>query len=219
MIDYQKITKKSYDKISKEWDSKRSYIWSPVKVFLESLEKKEKLKLLDLGCGTGRFLQLAQKQGFQNKNIIGYDYSTGQLNITKSKGFQTQIGDLINLPFLNSSFDVILCIAAHHHLLEKESQIKALKEMKRVLKPNGKILLSNWHPSKDFSITQEEKRKFVYLDKNRKKVKVTFTMDNKKYDRYYYMFEPEEIKILCKEAGFKILDTFQNRGNLYLTLN
>jgi ubiquinone/menaquinone biosynthesis C-methylase UbiE len=217
-MNYNQITKNTYNSISENWDSKRQYIWKPVKEFLESFENKGKLKLLDLGCGTGRFLELAKELNYENKNLIGCDYSTSQLEIVKSKGFKTIQGELTNLPFENKSFDIIICIAAHHHLLDKEEQLKSLNEMKRVLKSNGKILLSNWFPEKEFVEEQIKKNKFEFLDTNMQKVKVTYTNENKKLDRYYYLFKEKELIDLCKEADFKTEKKEYDKGNLYLTL-
>lgn len=217
MNDFNKINQETYDIISSDWDEKRKYNWKPVVSFFEKIENKQNLKLLDIGCGTGRHLELAQKVGFSKENIVGCDFSKGQLEIVKNKGFKTKISDMINLDFKTEEFDIIICIAAHHHLLEKEKQLKALKEMKRVLKKNGKLLLCNWMPEDFFLEEQIKKKKFEFFD-NEKKVKVTYTYENRKYDRYYYLFEKDELENLCKDSGFKIVNIEIVNGNIYLEL-
>lgn len=219
MNNYNKINKETYDTISSDWNEKRKYNWIPVVNFLESFENKSKLKLLDLGCGTGRHLELAEKMGFIKENIIGSDFSFGQLELVKKKGFNTKICDVISLDFKNEEFEVIICIAAHHHLLEKDKQLTALKEMMRILKKNGKLLLCNWAPEKKFIEEQLKKKKFEFIENNKKKVKVTYTFENKRYDRYYYLFEKEELEKLCENAGFKVINTEIYNGNIYLNLN
>ena len=218
MQDFNKINRETYDTISIDWNEKRKYDWKPVVTFLESNENKEKLKLLDLGCGTARHLELAEKLGFANKNLIGCDFSSGQLEIVKKKGFKTKLSNLENLDFKSEEFDIIICIAAHHHLLEKEEQLRSLKEIRRILKQEGKLLLCNWFPEKEFINKQLKKKKFEFIDNEKKKVKVTYTFENKKYDRYYYLFEKEELENLCKNAGFKILNTEVFNGNIYFIL-
>jgi len=218
MQDFNKINRETYDNISSDWNEKRKYNWTPVVNFLDSFENKEKLKLLDLGCGTGRHLELAEKLGFTNENLIGCDFSSGQLEIVKKKGFKTKQCDFENLDFKTCEFDIIICIAAHHHLLEKEKQLESFVEMKRILKQEGKILLCNWFPENFFIETQIKKKKFEFIDNEKKKVKVTYTYENKKYDRYYYLFEKEELETLCKKAGFKVINIEIFNGNIYLEL-
>ncbi|MFW5704872.1 MAG: class I SAM-dependent methyltransferase [Nanoarchaeota archaeon] len=210
------ITKNTYDSISKDWETKRSYNWKPVKEFLESFENKKNLKLLDLGCGTGRDLELAEKLGFEKNNCIGCDFSKGQLKIVKEKGFETKIANMAELPFEKNGFDVIVCVAAFHHLISKDTQKKALEEMKRILKSNGKLLLVNWFPEKDFVEKQVEKGKFEFV--NEKIVKVTYTYEKSKFDRYYYLFEEQELIELC-EKEFEVVSKEYFKGNLYLVLS
>lgn len=215
-MDYNKITQETYDIISKDWEEKRKYSWKPVEEFLENITDKKNKKLLDLGCGGGRHLEIAEQFGFEKQNLLGCDYSNGQLKTVKEKGFDTQQANLTNLPFEDNSFDTIVCIAAHHHLLEKGEQLQSLKEIKRVLNKEGKILLSNWFPSQEYIDEQIKKKKFEFISSQ--KVKVTFTSNNNKYNRYYYLFEEKELIELCKQANLNIEKKEYNNGNLYLTL-
>lgn len=214
---FKETNQKTYNIISKDWNIKRDYFWEPIVNFVKSFKNPENLKYLDLGCGTGRNLELAKKVGFETKNLLGCDFSGNQLEIVKNKGFKTNLSDLENLNIKDNSFDVIVCIAAHHHLLKKEQQLKSLKEMKRILKKNGKIILSNWFPEKDYLEKAKKKEKFIYLKKNI--VKVYYEFENEKYDRFYYLFEKDELKKLCINAGFKVEKEELNRGNYYLILD
>jgi len=66
-----------------------------------------------------------------------------------------QVADILDLPFGDGKFstkggpalgwDVVLCIAVLHHIPSRELQLKALEEMHRVLKPGGKLIMTNWH--------------------------------------------------------------------------
>lgn len=214
-MNYEQTTKDTYNTISENWDEKRSYFWEPVIKFLEKQNKDN--SLLDLGCGTGRHLQLAIKLGFKKENLLGSDYSENQLIITKEKGFKTHQANLTNLS-LNQKFDNIICIAAFHHLLIEKDQVKALEEMRNILSKNGSILLSNWFPEKEFLNTQLKKKKFEYTTKDQKIVKVTYDYKEEKYDRYYYLFSEEELIELCNKANLKIRNKEYHKGNLYLEL-
>lgn len=216
-MDYSKENKRAYDSISKTWDTKRSFYWKPVIEFLDKVKDKSSKKLLDLGCGTGRHLELAKEKGFKIENLLGSDISKGQLEITKEKGFNTLESDMLKLEIKNEEFDIVTCIAAHHHFLEKDKQLQSLKEMNRILKENGKILLCNWFPTKEYVEKEIKRGKFEFFDKQR--VKVKFTDNGVEHTRYYYMFEEEELKKLCEIANFKIKDSYHNQNNLYLELS
>jgi ubiquinone/menaquinone biosynthesis C-methylase UbiE len=213
---FEKITKKTYDNIAKHFATKRTYNWPPVKKFLKSFSNKKNLNLLDVGCGGGRTLQLAESLGFDKKNLVGVDYSLGQLKVTKNKGYIVKKNNMLKLNFENNSFDVITCIAALHHLLNNKEQLFALKEMKRVLK--GKLILCNWFPQEEYLKEQLKKKKFEFIDKNKKIAKITYKTNSKKFDRYYYLFSQVELIDLCKAAGFKIISEEQFKGNFYLIL-
>ena len=82
--------------------------------------------------------------------------------------------------------------------------------MKRILKPNGKILLSIW------SINQPKKtrRNFNNYGNNI----VLWNNYGKIYERYYYIFKLDEIKELIKKVGLIILNYEYSCGNEVFTL-
>lgn len=107
------------------------------------LLKKEGVKdVLDLGCGAGRHSVFLADQGF---NVSGIDGSPSGIEITKKrleeKGLSGdfRVGDIYDekgLPFPAESFDAIVSTQVIHHNTIEE--IRALiKEMKKVLRPNG----------------------------------------------------------------------------------
>ncbi len=107
-----------------------------------------------------KVLHMAPEQCFLDlfKNQKNLDYTTADLYspIVDIKA------DILDLPFENNSFDIILC----NHVLEHiEDDTKAMSELYRVLKPNGMGIfqipqdLSLEKTYEDFSITTEEERK------------------------------------------------------------
>lgn len=207
-------TRETYNSVAQTWKTKREFSWQPVEEFIDNCEK-ENSGFIDLGCGSGRHLELAEKKGFAKKNCIGLDYSKGQLEIVNRLGFQTINADLTSIPLQDSKFDYGICIAAHHHLLRKEEQLQSLKEMRRII--SKKLLLANWFPKKEYVERELEKGKFKFVENQ--VAKVTFFDNGTLYDRYYYFFEEEELTSLCKEAGFGIDKKEYHNGNLYLTLS
>jgi len=179
--------KNVYEIIASHFSCTRTYQWSWVTNFLESL--KEKSIVYDLGCGNGRNMI------YNNLSFVGIDNCKNFVNICRKKNLNVIESNLMSIPLKNESCDAIICIAVFHHFSCDENRLKVLNEIYRLLKPNGKILLSVW------SINQPEKtkRKFnnygdTIVNWNTNKHK-----ENQIIPRYYYIFEINEIKNLLNE--------------------
>ena len=111
-------------------------------VFSQSLEGKGyNSKILEIGVGTGN---LARRYLEKDYNIIGIDQSREMLNVAKEKypNLKLRLGDFLNIPYENNEFHVIVSTYAFHHLNEEEKRI-SIKEMLRVLKYNGRIVIGD----------------------------------------------------------------------------
>lgn len=98
--------------------------------------KKHDFKILNVGCGTGGTIDMLEQLGStQNVDIsdeaIGFMNQKGYKNITKV--------DDVELPFKDASFDLVGAFDVLEHI---EKDIDALKEWKRVIKPDGAILIT-----------------------------------------------------------------------------
>lgn len=95
--------------------------------------------LLDVGCGTGRWLRRGGDLGFLT---FGVDATIGMLHIARSKGTKAPLatGLAQNLPFADAVFDCLSDITVVQHI-PYELQSMAIKEMVRVLKPGGRMIL------------------------------------------------------------------------------
>lgn len=105
--------------------------------FLERVNLKENLTLLDVGCGTGRsFTQLE----LYNVQWHGIDPSKG-LREQASKQIQARIilAAAEQIPWPEASFDVILSLTALQNFADPH---KGLKEMRRVAKPGALVMIS-----------------------------------------------------------------------------
>ncbi len=92
--------------------------------------------LLDVGCGAGGSSVLAKDRGAQ---VHGIDVAEGLLSfaIQRVPEGDFQVADIEHLPYENNMFDVIF---AANSLQYSEDRIAALHELKRVCKPNGRII-------------------------------------------------------------------------------
>lgn len=109
----------------------------------EVVPKGRAVKLLDLGCGYGR-LSGPLLETFPNSRIIGVDIAQTYVALYNSnlapRGKAIR-GDIRNLPFKQSSFDVVFMVTTLMYLIDKKEQKKALLEIFRVLKKGGKFVI------------------------------------------------------------------------------
>lgn len=112
-------------------------------VILEQIPKNA-ISILDAGCGYGRLL-IKIHDLFPHISLTGTDIAKGILDEAKEKSSNKEIdieysvADLESLPFENESFDVIITEHVLHHIPDIQ---KAMNEVYRCLKPNGKYIVS-----------------------------------------------------------------------------
>lgn len=106
---------------------------------------KEGQKVLDLCCGTGQMINYECKAVGKNTPVVGIDFSQEMLNVgderlnhlAKDYKFKLVRGSILELPFEDNTFD---CITIAFGLRNIQDKDKALSEMYRVLKPNGRVV-------------------------------------------------------------------------------
>lgn len=94
-------------------------------------------RLLDVGCGGGRFLRRMQKRGWQ---VAGTDFDEQAANkVTRRYGIKTHVGDLPQCKLPAESFDAITLSQAIEHLYDP---VSTLRECLRILKPGGLLVMT-----------------------------------------------------------------------------
>jgi 2-polyprenyl-3-methyl-5-hydroxy-6-metoxy-1,4-benzoquinol methylase len=195
--------------------------------FIEKeLKFNKSLKILDVGCGTGRHAIELSKRGY---NVTGIDLSESQLKRAKEKAkaenlsidFQCQ--DARNLSF-NGDFDVaiMLCEGGFPLMETDEMNYEILKNVTKSLKPQAKLIFTTlnglfplYHSVEEFcaSMTGEGNATYrsnsfdlmTFRDHNITEVEDDsgnkLTLDCN--ERYYV---PSEITWLLKSLGYKVID-------------
>lgn len=158
-----------YDAFAKDFSQSRSHAWPEFELIEAVLgnitckkSPEDKVKILDIGCGNGRLFKFLPEDLREKIDYIGADISEGMLEEAKAKNCSSDTHSQ-NAPqwllqdfaktwrFEDETFDMVISVAAFHHLLDKNSQNFFLQEARRVLRPDGKIFLTTWiFPSKHF---------------------------------------------------------------------
>lgn len=217
-------TKKDFDIIAEDFSKTRKTIWPELKD-LEKYIKKNK-RVLDLGCGNGRLFEL-----FKNKEVeyIGIDFSKNLIAEAKKKyGNHFQVADILSLPrtqktskiardnkngfecrglpFSDNYFDSIWAIAVFHHIPSKELRLKVLKEIKRILKKEGRIIVVCWnlYQMRYLKLLLKFTLKKIFLKSKLDFKDTLVSWGRERVSRYYRAFTLSELRKLFKEVGFEI---------------
>lgn len=140
-----------------------------VDIFLSALDLSNDSKILDLCCGQGRHALEIAKRGYDN--VVGLDrshyliYRARKINKTNGLNVLFKEGDARKLPFQPDNFDaVIIAGNSFGYFDSTEDDIRILKEVMRVLKPAGKLLID----VTDGNYMREhfQARSWEWIDKN-----------------------------------------------------
>jgi SAM-dependent methyltransferase len=186
--------KQIYQYIASEFNVTRAYKWSWITNFINSLPKNS--LIYDIGCGSGRNMD------YSDYRFIGFDNCESFIELCRNKGLKAYYSEITDIKIRDNSADALICIATFHHLSTYENRIKALQELKRIVKINGKILLSVW-------AKEQPKKTRITFDKYGDNI----VFWKKKYPRYYYIFQLDELKLLINEVGLNIDNEFYDCGN------
>jgi SAM-dependent methyltransferase len=110
--------------------------------FLAWLAPPPDARWLDIGCGTGAFIDLIGRHA-ASKTISGIDPSAAQIDYARRTFPQAdlRVGDAMALPFADGAFDVVASALVLHFIPDRA---KAFAEMKRVTRPGGVIAAYTW---------------------------------------------------------------------------
>ena len=145
--DSPESTGEASEQVRREWEDlfvrfespdqeKRKFIRRLKSLGVEKWDKG--LRVVELFCGRGNGLAAWQSLGFEN--VEGSDLSSKLLSDYSGK-FRCHEADVRDLPFTDGSFDIVCIQGGLHHLELGNGLDKALKEIHRILKPEGKLVL------------------------------------------------------------------------------
>ena len=104
---------------------------------IASMSKRQKLEILDIGCGKGRYIRNL-KEDLPNNNYYAVDLSKEVIENIMLDSVKIKQGILTNIPYSNNIFDITYSCEALEHEIDIQN---AIKEMARVTKSGGKIIV------------------------------------------------------------------------------
>lgn len=192
----------SYNAIAQDFSSTRKHAWPEFRYFSQFIPKGA--KVLDLGCGNGRLYEALKKREI---DYTGLDFSQ-ELTTLAKKRYPKQdfvVQDMTKLD-LERRFDVIISIAAFHHIPGKQSRVKTLKLIFDHLEDDGVLMLSVWNLWQwkywKAHLCAWRNWLFSFFRHDPRDLNVPF--GKKKIPRYYHAFLPFELRGLLKKAGFRV---------------
>jgi ubiquinone/menaquinone biosynthesis C-methylase UbiE len=187
---YKEKSKKYFDNQSTNYfdtfDGKYcSYMYEGV---MKKIKMQPFKSILDVGCGTGAILSIVINV-YKDVQACGIDFSEKMLEKAAEllgQKVQLIVGDSDNLPWEDDLFDLVICNSSFHHFPEP---LKVLKEIRRVLKLNGRIIIAEpwWSSPKRFLIN-------------------LFLISPFNYGGDVRIYSEKEIRKLLTECGFKFVE-------------
>jgi SAM-dependent methyltransferase len=164
--------------------------------YIETIQDKGSVRVLDWGCGNGWFTYYLLNAGF--KNVTSYGYGWDSIDQAKKEvpainyvnGETYPLNSPSELPFSDKLFDVVFSVGVLEHVHETGGdQLVSLREVHRILNQNGTFFC--YHLP----------NKFTWIEF----IKGLFVKDKAKYLLHSKKFNKTDIETLSSKAGFKIL--------------
>lgn len=234
-----KKTTQDYNLIADHFARTREWIWQEVIPLAGDIWDGE--RVLDLGCGNGRLLELFREKGI---DYVGVDSSEKLIEIAKKKyqpapsikkgkgplfrpAVRFLVANALNLPLPDNFFHKVFSLAVLHHIPSEKFRLQFLKEVRRVLREGGQLILSVWNLWSR-KATWKLLLKYTFLKligKSKLDFKDIFYPWKSPrgqiiVQRYIHCFTKPELKNLVQKSGFKVKEIWiwpkGARSNIYL---
>ena len=203
--EYKKLSLREFDHAAEKFDDNDPSVYNLCRKdypnVLAEVVKEPFSDLLDAGCGTGAMLGLF-KRDYPDKNYTGIDLSEKMIEAAKRKhleGICFVAGDCENLPFTNSSFDVVTCSMSFHHYPNPKQFFLSLR---RVLRPGGRLILRDMASSSELLMWLMNRVEIPLLNRFMGKGDV-------------HVYSRADIQCLCDASGLE-LELYEVRKGLRL---
>lgn len=174
---------------------------------VESAALRPGERVLDIACGTGAVSRLAAERVKPDGSVVGLDINPGMIEVARSVASSEvdmawQTGSAESMPLPDNEFDVVLCQLGLQFMADKTA---ALEEMHRVLKPDGRLILSVAGPSPEPFVAMADALAQHIGPQAGAFVGMVFSLH-----------DPEEVQALFSDAGFRGVEIETNTPTLRL---
>ncbi|KAJ2850886.1 tRNA methyltransferase, has a role in tRNA modification [Coemansia brasiliensis] len=201
-----------YDQIASHFSDTRFKPWPVIEKYL--LDQPPGSIGVDVGCGNGKYLRVRTSDIF----MMGTDRSSSLIDICcTERKLECLISDALDLPYRDQCFDFAISIAVIHHFSSPHRRLQAIKELLRVVREGGTVLIFAW------ALEQKGRRKF---DQNTQDFLVPWVVpgsrnsdeqNDKVFHRYYHLFRKGELDELVQQAGdCSIVQSGYDKDNWYV---
>jgi ubiquinone/menaquinone biosynthesis C-methylase UbiE len=172
--------------------------WAPK--LIDLAEVQPGMHVLDVACGTGVVTRLAAERVGSTGRVVGLDINTAMLSVARQLGpiggatVEWLEASALEIPLPDSSFDVVFC---QHGLQQFPDRPTALREMRRVLVPSGRLALCVWsriQGSPGMAALAEALERHVGAETGANR-RAPFTLG-----------DPVQLRALVGDAGFRDID-------------
>lgn len=179
------------------------FVWKP---YFENLNGK----VLDIGCFHGTLASGCSER------IVGVDNDKDALQVCRERGFEVKQADLEGrIPFKSNSFAGVFCSHTIEHLY---NPLNLLKEILRVLKPGGKLILL----TPDYILTHDKEQGF-WADYDHKKPFIKTSLERIAFDAGFRNFSVKHrisqfkgMTFFVKHFGLELVQKFFSGNDLLL---
>lgn len=192
----------NYDNFAKTFaKSRKNMSWGELDAIIEDIDKNNFYRIIDIGCGSGRFLEFFVKNLWKfPEKYLGVDNSKEIISEAKrvfpDADFVVAEMQEIDENFLvqnnSQKFDAIVLLASFHHLQIENERNLVLENLYKILAENGKIYMTNWNLRNQEKYKKSEKSPWEFF------IKIG------DFTRYYHGFALEELEKLFVKNNFII---------------
>ncbi len=195
-----------YDEIADHFSETRTYPWPEVEAFLA---ERDGAVGLDVGCGNGRHAAVLSDCV---DTVLALDLSRELLFEARERmdagGWHAEClqGNAARLPVADDTVDLAIYVATLHHLPDRESRVRSLSELARVLTDSGSALVSAWSTAHD----RFEDREAGF------DTTIDWTLPSgETVERFYHIYDPDEFVADLRRSELVIEESYLSSGNCY----
>lgn len=190
---FQKTNKDFFKDCWADYESKTSKKLARFRKALLELEKySAKGKILDLGCATGVFLDMAQKNGWKSYGVEISKFASGYAR--KEFKLDVKTGDLLNVNFKKEFFDVVTMFDFIEHV---NSPSKTLSKINKIMKKDGVLFILTINNSS----LMGELANIFYKMKIKKFAELVYPV------HHNYHFTKKVLIDMLNKNGFEVIET------------